>query len=84
MQRCWDQDPQSRPEMGVVLRDLAPSLLRSLFHFTEASPEFQAALSQFYETSERKRCIDGLHHAELEEFISLLDRVRRLLDLFRS
>lgn len=82
MQRCWEQEPQSRPEMGVVLRDLASSLLRSLFHYTEVSPEFQAALSQFYEGSERKGCIDRLNHAELGEFTNLLDRVRKFLNLF--
>ena len=70
--------------MGEVLRNLAPSLLRSLFHTTEVSPEFQVALSQFYAGSERKKCIDHLDHAELEEFINLLDLVRKSLKLFCS
>lgn len=82
MQRCWEQEPESRPEMGAVLRDLAPSLLRSLFHITEVSPEFQVALSQFYEGSVRKECINRLNHTELEEFINLLDLVRKSLNIF--
>lgn len=84
MRRCWHQEPQSRPEMRGVLQDLAPSLLRSLHLFTEAPPEFQVALSQFYDSTERKGCIDRLRGTELEEFVNLLDAVRNPFKPFVS
>ena len=42
MQRCWDQEPRSRPEMSEVLRVLLnssvfPSSLRSAIHFPDHS-----------------------------------------------
>jgi hypothetical protein len=81
MEMCWHQDPRLRPEMRRVLHDLASSLLRSLRQFTESSPEFQVALGQFYDNTERKGYIDLLHDAELKEFINFLDDVRSRLNL---
>lgn len=68
--------------MRGVLRDLAPSLLRSLFPFTEASPEFQVALNQLYDGTEYKGCVGRLRGAELERFVNLLDAVRNLFEPF--
>ncbi|KAF9647772.1 kinase-like protein [Thelephora ganbajun] len=76
--RCWDQSPQSRPEMTTVLQHIAPSLLRSLHQFNKSLPEFQVALSQFYDGTEWKGCIDPLRGAELKEFIDFLDDVLRV------
>jgi hypothetical protein len=76
--QCWDQKPESRPEMSTVLRDLAPCLLQSLYNCVESSPEFQVALSQFYDSTERKSCISGLQGAKLKEFINFLEDVRQL------
>ena len=82
MRKCWDQRPSARPEMGEVLRGLAPSLFRSLLPPFEASPEFQVALNQFYDGTEYKRCINQLRNAELEKFVNLLDTVRDLFNPF--
>ena len=76
-QKCWDQKQRSRPEMKTVLQSLAPSLLRSLYQFPKSSLEFQVALNQFYDSTERKGCIDRLHGAELKEFVNFLDDVRK-------
>jgi hypothetical protein len=85
MEMCWDQEPRSRPETRRLLQDLASSLLRSLRQSlprsTESSPEFQVALGQFYDNTERKRCMDRLHNAELREFVNFLDDVRSRLSL---
>ena len=85
MEMCWDQEPQSRPEMRTVLQDLASSLLQSLRQSlprsTESSLEFQVALGQFYDNTERKHCMDRLHNAELREFVNFLDDVRSRLSL---
>lgn len=76
MKMCWDQDPKSRPEMRRVLQDLASGLLRSLYEYTKPSPEFQVALGQFYDGTERKRSITRLRDAGLREFVNFLDGVR--------
>lgn len=81
MEICWHQDPRSRPEMKRVLHDLASSLLRNLRQFTESSPEFQVALGQFFDNTERKGYIDLLRGAELKEFANFLDDVRSRLNL---
>ena len=47
---------------------------------TEFLPEFQVALCQFYDNTERKHFIGRLHSAELTEFINFLDDVRLLND----
>ena len=80
MQRCWDQEPRSRPGIREVLQDLVSSLLWSLYQFTKFSPKFQVALSQFYDSTEHKGCVNHLDGAELKEFVNFLDEVRRLLD----
>jgi hypothetical protein len=82
--QCWDQKPESRPEMSTVLRDLAPCLLQCLYNCAKSSPEFQVALSQFYDSTERKSCISGLHGAKLKEFINFLEDVRQPFKPFRS
>jgi len=81
MRKCWDHSPYERPEMREVLRDLTPSLFRSLLSPVEASPEFQVALNQFYDGTEYKRFINRLRGTELEKFVNLLYTVR---DLFKS
>lgn len=63
--------------MKTVLQDLAPSLLQSLHQFTKSSPEFQVALSQFYDSTECKGCIDRLRGSELKEFVNFLDGVSK-------
>lgn len=80
IQGCWDEDPQSRPGMRGVLKDLASSLLRGLYRLIESSPGFQVALSQFYDNTERGHCVDSLCGVELKEFINFLDDVRLLLN----
>ena len=82
IQKCWDHDPLLRPEMRGVLQDLVSSLLRSLRESNKSSSEFQIALSQFYDSTERKRCIHRLRGAELKEFVNFLDDVRLLFDRF--
>ena len=82
MQDCWQQDPQSRPEMRVVLQSLAPSLLRCLHQSTKSLPEFQVALNQLYDSTEYKGCINQLRGAESERFVNLLDAVRNLFKSF--
>jgi hypothetical protein len=81
METGWHQDPRLRPEMKRVLHDLASSLLRNLRQFTESSPEFQVALGQFYDNTERKGYIDLLRGAELKEYANFLDDVRSRLNL---
>ena len=76
MEMCWDHDPRLRPEMRRVLQDLASSLLRSLRQSIASSSEFQVVLGQFYDSTERKGCIDRLRDAELKEFVNFLDDVR--------
>ena len=76
IERCWSQDPQTRPGIREVLQDLASNLLRSLRQYTEFLPELEVALCQFYDNTERKHCINRLSSAELKEFINLLDDVR--------
>ena len=80
MRMCWGQEPQSRPTMREVLQYLAPRLLQSLHRFDKSLPEFPAVLCQFYDSTERGHCIDGLGSAELGEFVNLLDEVRQLLE----
>ena len=84
MQDCWQQDPQSRPEMRVVLQSLTPSLLRCLHQSTKSLPEFQVALSQFYDSTERKSCISRLRDGELKDFVDFLDDVRQPFAHFRA
>ena len=76
MQKCWDREPQLRPEVGRVLRTLVSSLLQSLYRSAEPEPEFQVALRQFYDSTERENCVSCLCDGELKEFIDLLDDVR--------
>jgi len=73
---CWDQEPRLRPGMRRVLQDLAPSLLQSLHQSPKSSPEFQVALSQFYDSTERETCLSHLGPTELKKFVILLDDVR--------
>ena len=82
--RCWDQEPRSRPEMRGVLQDLASSLLQSLHQFTKSSPDFQVALSQFYDSTEHEGCLSRLPAAELKEFVSFLCDVSQLFCHFPS
>jgi len=83
VERCWDQEPQSRPGMKRVLQDLAPSLLQSLHRSSKSSPEFQVALSQFYDSTERETCLSRLDATELKKFVVFLDDVRQHFDLSR-
>jgi hypothetical protein len=76
MQKCWDQEPQLRPEVGRVLQGLVLGLLQSLYRSTKSGPEFQVALRQFYDSTERENCVSCLRGGELKEFINLLDDVR--------
>ena len=76
VRRCWDQEPQLRPGMRRVLQDLASSLLQSLHQSSKSSPEFQVALSQFYDGTERKACLDLMDAAELKKFVTFLNDVR--------
>jgi serine/threonine protein kinase len=80
MEMCWHEKPSSRPEMRRVLQDLVLSLYRSLHQSIEPSPEFQVALCQFYDSTERKGCINRLNDAELKGFIKFLDDVRTQLN----
>ena len=77
MQKCWDQDPLLRPEMRGVLQDLG---LQSLHKFAKSSSEIQIALSQFHDSTERKRYIHRLRGAELKDFVNFLGDVRPSLD----
>lgn len=79
---CWGQEPRSRPVISTVLRDLVSSLLQSLHEFSKSSPEFQVALSQFYDSTVRKGCVSRLYGAELKAFVNFLDDVRHLLSHF--
>jgi hypothetical protein len=76
MQQCWDQEPQLRPEVGRVLQALILGLLQSLCRSTNPEPEFQVALRQFYDSTERENCVSRLHGGELKAFVNLLDDVR--------
>ena len=76
MQKCWDQEPQSRPEVGKVLQALVLGLLQSLCWSIKSEPEFQVALRQFYDSTERENCVSRLHGSGLKEFVNLLDDVR--------
>ena len=76
MDQCWHQDPESRPEMSTVLQELASCLLRSLYEFSKPLPEFQVALSQFYDSSKQEDCIDRLRNEDLQQFIDFLSDVR--------
>ena len=78
---CWAQDPQSRPGMRSVLQDLTSSLLQSLHRSPKSSREFQVALSQFYDSSERKTCLGRLDATGLKKFVAFLDDVRQLFGL---
>lgn len=75
MNKCWDQEARSRPEMSTVLKELTPILLRTLRQSHEPLPEFQTALSQFHDSSERESLIKTLHDVELKDFIHFLDGV---------
>ena len=79
---CWSQEPQSRPEMGAVLQDLVLSLLQSLHRFTKSLPEFQVALSQFYDSTERKSYLRRMNATELKRFIAFLHDVRKIFLVF--
>jgi hypothetical protein len=74
--QCWRQDPKLRPGMSTVLQELASCLLRSLYEFRKSLPEFQVALSQFYDSSKREDCIDRLRNEGLQLFINFLSDVR--------
>ena len=86
MQGCWTKEPRSRPVMRKVLQDLASNLFWSLQKSTKPSPQFQVALSQFYDCSGRKGCGSYPHGAEPKEFVNFLEDVRsrfnRLLSQF--
>jgi len=84
VERCWAQEPQSRPKMGKVLQDLASSLLQSLRQFTKYSPGFWVALGQFYDNVERYRCLSRLHVTELKRFVDFLDDVGQLFGFSHS
>ena len=76
MQWCWQPDPHQRPEMSTVLQHLTPSLFRTLHKLKKCFPEIQAALHQFYDSTERGACIGGLNDVDLMDFVELLDDVR--------
>ena len=82
MQRCWNQEPQLRPGIREVLQDLVSGLFRSLHRVSKSSAEFQVALSQFNDSTERGGCVGRLDGAELEEFVNFLDDVRLLFNRF--
>ena len=60
MQMCWDQEPQLRPGIREVLQDLVSGLLWSLHRVSKSSAEFQVALSQFNDSTERGGCVGRL------------------------
>ena len=80
MQRCWDQEPHSRPQVsGLVgaIPGFVSEQLQRLCEFSKSSPEFRLALDQFYCSTEYKDCIIHLRGAALEEFVGFLDEVSR-------
>lgn len=82
MQRCWNQEPQLRPGIREVLQDLVSGLFRSLHRVSKSSAEFQVALSQFNDSTERGGCVGRLRGTELKEFVNFLDDVRLLFNRF--
>src|SRR5579872_1837254 len=84
MVRCWGKAPQSRPEMSIVLQELAPMLLQSLRPFPGLLPKFQVALHQLYDSIQQSSWIDYLPEVKLKEFFKLLDDVRKLFQIFMS
>jgi len=85
MKRCWDQDPRLRPEVSEVSRVFPSSILDKIRAFYEpgiASHEFQLALGRFYDNAEYQNRVDGLHGADLVEFVNFLDTVQQLFNVF--
>lgn len=80
MQRCWDQQPKSRPQMSGVLKVVLGFVLKQLLcirEFSESSPDFQLTLDRFYGSVEYKGCVTHLHGTAPEKFINFLDGVSR-------
>jgi hypothetical protein len=68
--------------MSTVLQALTASLLRSLYHSTKSLTEFQVALTQFYDSSDRRSCVNRLRGSELKECVDFLEDVRHPFKLF--
>ena len=80
MQRCWNQEPLSRPKISEVFQALPSSdldKLQRLYVPGVASHEFQRALSRFYGCAEYQDHIDGLRGADLKKYVDFLDMVRQ-------
>ena len=78
MERFWDQDPRLRPKVSEVFHVLPSNALnefRCLYELGVASHEFQFTLGRFYGSSGYQDRIDGLHDANLTEFVDFLDTV---------
>lgn len=87
MQRCWDQEPLSRPKISEVFQVLPGSdldRLQRLYVPGVASHEFQRALSRFYGCAEYQDHIDGLHGADLKRYVDFLDTVRQPSNIFHQ
>lgn len=67
--------------MSTVLQEITLNLLRSLYQFSN-SPEFQVALSQFYDSTEKGACMERLRGTEFRKFIDLLDDVSQFPGTF--
>ena len=80
IESCWNPKADSRPDIGTVLQTLAPILFRSLRQFIESLPELHVSLSQFYDSTGRKSCIDHLEGAGLRNFINFLNDVSHLFE----
>lgn len=79
-QRCWDQQPQLRPQMAEILKAVPGSVsekFRRIHEFSESSPEFRLALDRLYGSIKSEDYITHLHGTALEEFINFLGGVSR-------
>ena len=76
VQRCWDQNPDLRPEVPEVL-----GVLRSLSVSRPPSSEFHDQLSNILYGEEYRRCAQDLQGDDLVWLVDYLDKVRRHVTL---
>jgi len=79
IQRCWDQDPQSRPEVPEVLEVLQVLLAQSVKQLIShglATPECISLVATIFSDDDQAEVVGHLPGDEVQAFVDMIYKVR--------
>jgi len=79
IQRCWDQDPHSRPEIPEVLQILQVLLTQSVKQLIShglATPECISLVATIFSDDDRAEAVGHLPGDEVQAFADMMYKVR--------